>query len=60
MDTKRKTTIQNKINIPQLFNIPSLLPRCLKFVQVVAANIYERPAPQALYSFHLWRDKSRA
>ena len=47
MNTKRKTTIQNKINIPQLFNIPSLLPHCLKFVQVVAANIYELPAPQA-------------
>lgn len=47
MSTKRKTTIQNKIDIPWLFNILSLLPHCLKFVQVVAANIYELPAPQA-------------
>ena len=47
MSTKTKTTIQNKIDIPQLFNIPFLLPHCLKFVQVVAANIYEPPAPQA-------------
>ena len=33
MSTKRKTTIQNKIDIPWLFNILSLLPHCLKFVQ---------------------------
>ena len=46
MNTKGKTTIKNKIDIPQLFNIPTLLPHSLKFVQVVAANIYEPLGPQ--------------
>ena len=58
---RRRTTLwMYYLQIIIYLFISSLLPRCLKFVQVVAANIYEPLAPQAWYSFHLWRDKSRA
>ena len=45
---RRRTTLwMYYLQIIIYLFISSLLPRCLKFVQVVAANIYEPLAPQA-------------